>query len=88
MGIIIWIIFGALVGWVGSLIMHTDEEQGGLANILIGIVGAVLGGFISRSLGGEGVTGFNLSSFAVALVGAILLIAIWRAFSRRQHPSN
>lgn len=82
MGIILWIIFGALVGWVASLIMKTDAQQGGLMNIIIGIVGALIGGFIMNSLGGTGTTGFNLYSFLVALLGAIILIAIVKAIRR------
>ena len=82
--LVLWIIFGGIVGWVASMIMHTNAEQGGLANVVIGIVGAVLGGFVANLLGGPGVTGFNLVSFVVALAGAILLIAIMRMFSRRR----
>lgn len=82
MGIILWIIFGALVGWIASLIMGTDARQGALANIGIGIVGALIGGFIMSFLGKSGVTGFNLYSFLVSLVGAIVLILIIRALRR------
>jgi uncharacterized membrane protein YeaQ/YmgE (transglycosylase-associated protein family) len=81
--LIVWIAFGALIGWVASLIMGTDERQGGLANIIIGIVGAVIGGFIARILGTEGVTGFNVVSFLVSLGGAMLLIAIYKMFTRK-----
>lgn len=80
MGIIVWIIFGALAGWIASLIMRTDGEQGALANIVIGIVGAFIGGYAFSMLGGHGVTGFNLSSLLVAVVGAVILIAIVKAF--------
>ena len=79
MGIILWILFGALVGWVASLIMKTDAEQGALLNIVIGIVGAVIGGWVMSLIGNTGVTGFNLYSFLVALLGAVILIAIVRA---------
>jgi len=82
MGIILWIIFGALVGWVASLIMKTDAQQGALLNIVIGIVGALIGGFIMNSLGEAGTTGFNLYSFLVALLGAVVLIAIVKAIRR------
>lgn len=82
MGIILWIVFGALVGWIASLIMKTDGEQGGLLNIVIGIVGAVLGGWIMSFLGESGVSGFNLYSFLVAIVGAVALIAIVKALRR------
>lgn len=77
MGIIIWIVFGALVGWVASLVM---KSSGGLVwDIVVGIVGAVIGGFIMSVLGQSGIEGFNLYSFLVALLGACVLIAIVRA---------
>lgn len=80
MGIILWIVFGALVGWVASMVM---ESSGGLVwDIVVGIVGAVIGGFIMSLLGSGGVNGFNLYSFVVALVGACVLIAIVRAVRR------
>lgn len=80
--IILWIIFGALVGWIASMIMGTNEEQGGLANIVVGIIGAFIGGFIARSVGTEGVTGFNLPSFLIALLGAIILLGVVNLFAR------
>jgi len=80
--IIAWILFGALVGWVASMIVGTDEKQGGVMNILVGIAGALIGGFITRSLGGQGVSGFNGISFMVALLGAIVLLMLYRLVSR------
>jgi uncharacterized membrane protein YeaQ/YmgE (transglycosylase-associated protein family) len=80
MGIIIWIIFGALVGWIASAIMGTSD--GVLMDIVIGIVGAVIGGWLMSAFGSSGVTGFNLYSFFVAIVGAVVLIAIVRAVRR------
>ncbi len=77
MGIIIWIVFGALVGWVASMVMGTGG--GLLSDIVIGIIGAVVGGFIMSFIGQSGVDGFNLYSFLVALLGACALIAIVRA---------
>lgn len=82
MGLILWIIFGALVGWIASMVMKTNAEQGLLLDIIVGIVGAVLGGWIMSVFGESGVTGFNLYSFLVALLGAIVLIAIVRAIRR------
>ena len=80
MGIILWIIFGALVGWVASMIM---KGGGGLVwDIIVGIVGAVIGGLIMSMLGEGGVSGFNLYCFLVALLGAFILIAIVRAIRR------
>jgi uncharacterized membrane protein YeaQ/YmgE (transglycosylase-associated protein family) len=80
MGILIWIIFGALVGWVASMIM---KGGGGLVwDIIVGIVGAVIGGLVMSLLGEGGVSGFNLYSFLVALLGACILVAIVRAIRR------
>ena len=84
-GIIMWIIIGALAGWIGSKIMGTDAKQGGLANIVIGIIGAVVGGFLTRVLFGD-LRGNNgmIASFFVSLVGACIVIGLWRALSRRR----
>lgn len=79
MGIILWIIFGALVGWIASLIMKTDAQQGMFLNIVVGIIGALLGGWLMSIFGKSGVTGFNIYSFLVSLLGAVVLIAIVRA---------
>jgi uncharacterized membrane protein YeaQ/YmgE (transglycosylase-associated protein family) len=83
-GIIMWIIIGALAGWIGSKIMGTDRAQGGMVNIIVGIVGAVIGGFLSRSLVGDAHSNNGLiASFLIALVGACVVIAIWKAISRK-----
>lgn len=78
MGIILWIVFGALVGWLASLIMKTDSEQGPLLNIVVGIIGAAVGGLVMSTIGKSGVTGINLYSLMVVLLGAVVLIAIVR----------
>lgn len=80
MSILVWIVFGALVGWVASMVM--GSEGGLIRDIILGIVGALLGGWLMSFLGKGGVSGFNLYSFLVALIGAVILIAIVRAFSR------
>ncbi len=82
MSFLIWIIFGALAGWLASLIMKSDAQQGAMMNIIVGIVGAFLGGFIFEQFGASGVTGFNLYSLLVAVIGAVLLIWIVRAVRR------
>lgn len=76
MGIIVWVIFGGLAGWIGSMIMNTDGQQGIILNIIVGIIGALLGGFIMSLLDMGGVSGFNLYSFAVAVLGAVVLLYI------------
>jgi len=82
MGILLWILFGGLVGWVASMIMKTDAQQGIVLNIIVGIIGAVVGGWVMSLIGKSGVGGFDLYSFLVALLGAIILIAIVRALRR------
>jgi uncharacterized membrane protein YeaQ/YmgE (transglycosylase-associated protein family) len=79
MGIIAWIIFGGLVGWIASKLMGTNAQMGVGMNIVVGVVGAVIGGLLFSILGGVGVTGFNLYSFVVALIGAMVLLSIVKA---------
>lgn len=82
MEILLWIVFGGIVGWVASMIMKTDGQQGILLNVVVGIVGAVVGGWLMNVVGETEVTGFNIYSFLVALIGAVVLIAIVKAFRR------
>lgn len=82
MGVIAWIIFGALAGWLASIIMGNNARQGLVGDILLGIVGAVVGGFLMNLLGAPGAGGFNVYSLLVAIGGAIVLIAIGRAVYR------
>jgi len=82
MGIILWIVFGAIVGWLASVIMKTSGTQGLLLDIVVGIVGAVLGGWIMSLFGEGGVQGFNLYSFIVALIGAVVLLATVKMIRR------
>lgn len=76
MGIITWIIFGALAGWLASIITGDNKRMGAFANIAVGIVGSMIGGFIMDLFGGNGVTGFNLRSLIVAIVGSVILLWI------------
>lgn len=80
MGIILWIIFGGLVGWVASVVMNTNSQQGIVLNVVVGVVGAMLGGWFMSSMGGVSVNGFNFYSFLVALAGAVALLAIIKIF--------
>lgn len=75
---IIWIVFGALAGWIASLIMKTDASQGTVFDILLGIVGSIVGGYLMQFFGQSGVTGFNIYSLVVAVIGACALIFLGR----------
>lgn len=79
MGFIGWIVIGGLAGWLASKFMNTDKDQGILANIVVGIIGAFIGGFVVNLLGGDGITGFNIWSFAVAVLGSVILLWILKA---------
>lgn len=76
MNFIIWIIFGALAGWIASIIMGKNKKMGAIANIVVGIVGAFIGGWIMSFFGAQGVTGFNLPSLLVAIGGAVVLLYV------------
>ena len=84
MGIIIWLIVGGIVGWLASMIMKTDAQQGILLNVVVGIVGAFIGGWLIGPMVGAGSIndGFSIMSFIVSLVGAIILLAIVNLFRR------
>jgi len=84
MGIVAWIIFGALAGWVASLIAGTNRRQGCLADIIVGVVGAFIGGFLMEFFRGEGFAmDFNLRSFVVAVAGSVLLLLLVKLLRRR-----
>ncbi|MDB5751131.1 MAG: putative transglycosylase associated protein [Ramlibacter sp.] len=84
MGLIIWLIVGGIVGWLASLVMKTDGQQGMLLNVVVGIVGAFLGGWLISPLVGVGTIndGISIGSVVVSLVGAIILLAIVNLFRR------
>lgn len=84
MNIIIWLIVGGIVGWLASIIMRRDAQQGIILNVVVGIVGAFIGGWlIGPFLGAPGINaGFSVMSFIVSLIGAIILLAIVNLFTR------
>ncbi len=84
MGPIGWIVLGGLAGWIASKFVGTDKDQGILANILVGIVGAFVGGWVVSLIGGEGATGFNPWTFVVAVVGAVIVLTIWKFITGRK----
>ena len=83
MGIIAWIVVGLVAGLLAKLVMPGDDPGGIIVTALIGMAGALVGGFIVGLLGGSGATGFNIWSILVATLGAIILLAIYRLIARR-----
>lgn len=83
MGIIGWLIIGAIAGWLASLVTGNDRRMGAGANILVGIIGGFIGGLAMNLIGGYGITGFNLWSLFVATIGAVILLLIVNAIMRR-----
>jgi uncharacterized membrane protein YeaQ/YmgE (transglycosylase-associated protein family) len=83
MGILLWVLFGLIAGAIARWIVPAGPG-GIIADIIVGVLGAVIGGFIYSLFGHAGVTGFNLWSFGCAIIGAIILLSIIRAFSGRR----
>jgi uncharacterized membrane protein YeaQ/YmgE (transglycosylase-associated protein family) len=87
MSFILWIVVGGLLGWVASMMMGTNDQQGKLLNIIVGIVGAFLGGLLLSGLFDTGTINqgdFSISSLLVSLVGAVILLAVVNLFRRRR----
>ena len=82
MSILAWIILGLVAGFIGSKLVNKTGE-GLIMDIVLGIVGAVVGGFVFSLFGGSGVTGLNIYSLVVAVIGAIVVLLIYRAVVRR-----
>jgi uncharacterized membrane protein YeaQ/YmgE (transglycosylase-associated protein family) len=85
MNLILWIIIGGILGWIASLIMRTDAQQGLFLNIVVGIIGALVAGFVLTPLFGIGTinqNNFSLPALLVSLLGAIILLAIVNLFRR------
>ena len=85
MNLIIWLVVGGIVGWLASLIMKTDAQQGIILNVVVGIVGAMIGGWVISPLVGAGTVNqgdFSLGGLFVSLVGAVILLAIVNLFRR------
>lgn len=78
MGWLAWIVVGAVSGWLASLVMKTNRQQGLLLDIVVGILGAFIGGFLFQQFGSAGITGFNIWSVFVAFTGAVVLLAVIR----------
>ena len=74
--IVVWVIVGGLAGWIAGKIVGKDSQMGLFANITVGVLGAIIGGFILNLFGLSGVTGFNLWSILVAILGAVILLLV------------
>jgi uncharacterized membrane protein YeaQ/YmgE (transglycosylase-associated protein family) len=84
MGILAWIVFGLIAGALAKFLMPGNDPGGCVVTTIIGIVGAVLGGFLATALGYGGISGFDLRSFVVAIIGSLLLLIIWRMLRGRR----
>ncbi|HEY2032448.1 MAG TPA: GlsB/YeaQ/YmgE family stress response membrane protein [Rhizomicrobium sp.] len=83
MSVLGWIILGLISGFVASKVVN-DQGEGCFLNIALGLVGAMVSGFIFSAIGGSSITGFNLYSMLVAIVGAIVALLLWHAITGRQ----
>lgn len=83
MDIVLWILLGAFAGWIASKVMNTDAQMGAMANIIVGIIGAFIGGFVVRLLTGNNVDELSIPGLLTAILGAIILLAIVKAFTGR-----
>ncbi|MBP6016264.1 MAG: GlsB/YeaQ/YmgE family stress response membrane protein [Candidatus Promineofilum sp.] len=84
MGLLGWLIGGGIIGWIASMITGRNAQQGLIGNILAGIIGAFVGGALYGALFGGGINfEWNVTSFIVALIGAVIVLAIWNFISRR-----
>ena len=84
MGVISWLVVGAVAGYVAGFLMPGDQRFGVVGHIVLGIVGALIGGFLAGILlGGDYVSGINLTTVVVAIGGAVIALAVWGAVARR-----
>lgn len=80
MGLLGWVVVGGIAGWLANMVMRKNSQMGCFANIVVGIIGGVIGGWLL----GNDLTGFNISSLLTAVVGAIILLAILNLFTGRR----
>lgn len=85
MGIISWIVVGAIAGWLAGMLVKGDEGLGIIGKIVLGIVGALVGGFLAGILtgGGDYITGINITTIVVATIGAVIAVVAWNALQGR-----
>ena len=89
MGIISWLVVGAIAGYLAGLLVKGDESYGLIGHIVLGIVGAVVGGFIAGALtGGDYITGINVTTIVVAVIGAVIAVVVWNAITGRSRTGR
>jgi uncharacterized membrane protein YeaQ/YmgE (transglycosylase-associated protein family) len=87
MNLLLWIFFGGILGWIASVMMGTDDQQGTLLNVVVGVVGAFIAGLLLSPLLGVGTinqSDFSLPSMLISLLGAVILLALVNAFRGRR----
>jgi uncharacterized membrane protein YeaQ/YmgE (transglycosylase-associated protein family) len=84
MGLLSWIVFGLIAGGIAKFLIPGRDPGGCIITIIIGIVGALLGGFLATKLGFGGISGFDLRSLGIAILGSIILLIIWRMIGGRR----
>lgn len=90
MGIISWLIVGAIAGWLAGLLVKGDESLGVIGHIVLGIVGAIIGGFVAGLLtgGGDYITGINVTTIVVAVIGAVIAVVGYNAIRGRSRMGS
>lgn len=83
MGIIAWIVLGLIAGWIGSKIVNKQGE-GLVMDIVLGVIGALVGGWLFQEVGHQGITGFNIYSMFVAVIGAVIVLLLYHALVKRR----
>ena len=84
MGLLAWIVLGGLAGWIASILVGRNKRMGCLANVIIGVLGALIGGFLMNLLGEGVIIGFNLRSLGVAILGSLILLLVTGWFTGRR----
>jgi len=84
MGLIAWLVVGAIAGWLAGYLVKGDESLGVIGHVVLGIVGGLVGGFLAGVLtGGDYITGINVSTILVAVIGAVIVVMAWNALRGR-----
>jgi uncharacterized membrane protein YeaQ/YmgE (transglycosylase-associated protein family) len=89
-GIIAWIIVGAIAGYLAGMLVRGDESLGVIGHIVLGIIGALVGGFLAGLVtgGNDYISGINISTIVVAIIGAVIVVVVWNAISGRSRAGS